>query len=466
MKGVIYCVSQPAEWSHKYFRDIYPYLLKFANKPLLEYYLDYFILAGVKEVRIVMEEPSSQVEAFIEDGSRWGIQVSYGLSRPGDSLRTVFQKNGSYCKNQELLIIEGFHFIHYDRMKPELFQIKTGENSWVSSCETGRIIHVNKEDATSSLEEKLKPALSPIDLVPIQNINHYFQISQKVIREWNKEFVLPGYNNEEGVYIGINVELSPNTRIEKPVILGDNTQFKKLSILGPGAIVGDNVIIDNSTQVENSIIYGNSYVGSDLEIINKIIYRNTLISPQDDSVIHLNDRYLISRMRTGSFSEPFRRSFHWIVGLLLFLIGMVPFILVRFFMLITGSVIPQEGKFYYRKDKRTLRARYLSPSQKGVMNKLYYRLSMDKYPLLVYVLSGKMALAGNYLVPSSPENACRIEDMPVYLPGVFSYSEMNGTYDQPNLMELDELFYSNHISLMLDIRIVVKNFINRLFLGK
>ncbi|MFA7232353.1 MAG: hypothetical protein WC071_13860, partial [Victivallaceae bacterium] len=80
MKCLINCRVKHSEWSRKYFYGINPYMLKIANKPLLEYFVEFCALSGVKEIRFVMEDSDTSVESFFQEGGKWDLKITYSTS--------------------------------------------------------------------------------------------------------------------------------------------------------------------------------------------------------------------------------------------------------------------------------------------------------------------------------------------------------------------------------------------------
>ena len=114
MRCLIYARTDEAGWLKGYFHDVDPFLLKIVNKPLLEYILDMVTLLGFNEVRIVSDDSTKEIEHSLGVGSKWGCKISYALARPGDSLKNVYLKNMSFCKDTALLLWDGFFFASYD----------------------------------------------------------------------------------------------------------------------------------------------------------------------------------------------------------------------------------------------------------------------------------------------------------------------------------------------------------------
>lgn len=127
MKCLIYSPSEQTDWLKNYFPGVNPYYLKILNKPLLEYYIEFCVLLGIKEIRIVNSETSSDLEKYFETGRQWGVDLSYGFSKPGDELRNVLLKNKKFCTTESLLLISGYFFIHYNKVSHDYNLVKSTE---------------------------------------------------------------------------------------------------------------------------------------------------------------------------------------------------------------------------------------------------------------------------------------------------------------------------------------------------
>ena len=467
MKCVIYCKNEYARWVNRYFKDIPPYLLKILNKPLLEYYLDFCVMMSIRDVRIIMDNPSQLIEKYFDDGSRWGVNLSYGLARPGDSLNDVFAKNKTYCRNTDLMVIEGFMSIDYDRRNTKYGFFEDLLQPRSLNCDSGRILLFREQDLeTVCAAEQIAqfPSVEPA-LLPLASIKDYYTISMDILKHKDQNYVLPGYHSEPDVFIGMNVEIPPTARVVKPVMIGNNVQLKKLTLIGPDAIIGDNVIIDSATSIDHSIIYDNSFVGSNLEIKGKIVYKNTLMSPEITEVMLLDDKILINKLSGNFLTVSLRPLFHWVMALIMVILGFIPYLIMRLLMVFSKDNISQTALFYLNKDKKRILMSQPLDKALGVIGKIVYHLSLDKYPLLLHVLIFQIKLTGNRPLKVNADNMLILDEMYAYYPGVFCYSEMTGSYHKPVEMLMDENYYCHNVSLWTDIKILYKSLLNRLTAG-
>ncbi len=461
MKALIYCKSGKIDWIAKNFGDESSYLLQIVNKPMLEYYIDFCALKQVNEVRIVSTDDDGSVSRHFGDGSNWGLKISYGLAKEDDSIGSVYLKNKGFCKDTGLLVIEGFGFIDYDKSVEDYPFFESG----VSSCVRGtmlNVFYVYREDAEAgidwpAMEEHSNPGFGVTD---IECVNDYYELCCDIITNKSNKFVLPGYSSEKSVFIGQNVEIAKSCRIERPVMIGNNVQLKNSASIGINTIIGNNVIIDSDATISGSIIYGNSYVGSGVEIINKIVYKNYLISPDTGDAIEIVDSFLTSKLGEGAFVTALRRVLHYTVTVLLILLQFIPAAIVYLLMLATG-IRGRVNSYIVSKGLRTIRLADYDETPNPLVN-FFRRLSFDKFPLLIEAFKGNVHISGNTIYKDSPENREFISSLPTYRPGIFSYTESIGVFADEDQCRINDRYYSHNRSVLFDLHIAFKSMLNRL----
>jgi len=300
-KCLIVCANNPTEWIRSQLPEVHPLLLKIVNKPLLEYYIDYCSLLGINEIRVVMEDAAVEVENHFSDGSQWGVSLSYNFAGNNDNLAGTLSKNCSFVNEAELLVINTPSFIFYDRNNVDDPYISLSSSVSFTCQDKQEVIYL-KANENSAAEKCNSTFIEPLD-----SIKSYYDLSMKVLNNCSNHYVLPAYCNDEGIFIGQNVEISMNTDIEAPVILGNNVKLQDLTSIGPNSMIGNNVIIDRSSVVKSSIILDNTFIGSDLEINKKIVTKNKLIDPESGECLELSDDFLLSEVSTSYLSHMVQR---------------------------------------------------------------------------------------------------------------------------------------------------------------
>ncbi len=460
MRGLIYAGSGGLGWLKRFFLDTDPYLLKIVNKPLLEYFLDLASILKVSELRLVSDHSTRGMEESFGDGSRWGIKLSYALAKPGDSLKNVYLKNLSFCKNQDLLLFNGFFFVNYDRR--ELDAIVKGKHSFYLGEEQKRIICLKADCAlgdSSSVGIEKMPGLS---ISEIKTVMDYYRLNMSILKHWNKFYVLPGYSNQKDTFLGLNLIYPNSSELVPPIMIGDNCSFNKFTIIGPNSIIGDNVIVDDNTVVKDSIILDNTFIGAELDIDSKIVCKNHLIDGKTGDMIVVHDRILVSQVEQGLVVSYFNYMIQKVLSVI-FLLAQLPFWLL-FFIGYSIVIRKQRSSWLINKGFKTID--YLGPARlsQSLWGRFLLRLSLDKFCLLWHVLRGKLILVGNSLMPNSAAHRKLVLDLPVYTPGVFSLAETVEITSSDELV-FYELEYVHNVSTRFNLKIVVRCLIRRLIKG-
>ena len=76
MKALLLCPVRGNSWVRKFFPNHPLYLLPFANKPAIEFALDFCFLSGIHEVRILSDEESSVLHGHYRTGEMNGLDIS------------------------------------------------------------------------------------------------------------------------------------------------------------------------------------------------------------------------------------------------------------------------------------------------------------------------------------------------------------------------------------------------------
>ncbi len=334
LRAAIFCLSRYGSWVNRYFYGINPFLLKFVNMPLFEYQLEFLSLIGIRNVTVFVDDEFREIEYFAERGDRWGFEISY-RTVPGESTVEDMTLLADPGEGAALLVISGLIFIHYSTKRCEYSLFKSEEPFKIGKIPDG-IQYYPPGSLSHGIPKTETIYDSEFKISAVRDVSDYYELSMEILNKGAQHFVLPGYNNDESIHIGMDVEIGKNIRFNKPVMIGDDTTFKPLSSIGPSAIIGNNVIIDRSTIVRYSIVYDDTYVGADLEISDKILYRDRVISPYTGDTIDIRDDFIVSPTAGTGIKSRFKKISAATGGFLLFSIPVVIVVLLIFLLIIQG----------------------------------------------------------------------------------------------------------------------------------
>ena len=82
MKAVFY-TADALSWAKDLGDTPWP-LLPVANRPLLDYWLEICVEAGIRQVQVILGEGAERVEGYAGSGMRWGLDIQYSFARASE----------------------------------------------------------------------------------------------------------------------------------------------------------------------------------------------------------------------------------------------------------------------------------------------------------------------------------------------------------------------------------------------
>jgi len=400
-----------------------------------------------------MEELGADVEQYFASGEQWAIDLDYGICMSNDSTERILKKQHGFCQGASLLIMDGFFFVHYDKLAD--YQGWHQEQDWglLSSCETGAIIYTdeNGQKNFSSMQISAKFTLSKL-----QNINDVFQISMQVISSEPEHYVLPAYAGQQGIFKGRDVEIAKGVVLNEPVIIGNHVRIQANTHIGPYAIIGHHVIIDEYTEISKSIVLEKSYVGRHLTVTEKIISGDYIISPEDGALVRLTDDFLLSSISLSDPTTFWSNMAHRSMGLGLILLQCLPFVVFGLLCKLQDDWQTEKKIWFIDSLGTSQDVITLKNKPKTLWGRLFRRFSLEKFFFLGIVVTGRLRLIGNRLLPSNRKNRLRLADFQEYMPGAFAYADADAEFPAPDCVEAEitERFYAGHQDLRTDIKML------------
>ena len=254
MKALINCAKPECAWPSRFFGSINPYMLPVLGKPLIEYYLDWCSLSGIQEVLVVAEEYDEDFADFVSNGSKWGLDATVSANSGDASDEETLKRNSNFADGG-VSVMSGFFFPYYD---------KTAHRSEVSEDPEKRI-YTNAKGPRKHDYCKCKP-------IELESLEKYYKLCMSLLSRGTRHLTINGYGSEPGVFMGMNIVVMPEAKLEPPFVIGNNVQIEAYTRIGPCVVVGDTCIVDRRTSVENSIVLGKTYIAQDLEIRGKILF--------------------------------------------------------------------------------------------------------------------------------------------------------------------------------------------------
>lgn len=456
MKALLVLREKDCGWLREISPSIYPAMFPVCNKPLLEYFVDFAILNGCSDIRVLMDKPGKDIESYFNQGHRWGIAMSYGSFMDEENIDQILIKNSGYCQESSLLIFDGFFFIHYDKETNYSNWQQDSDFSPIISCATGSVLYTRSRHNLSNISS----AHNQVDfaLSPLESLDDLYQITMQVVAAEQQHYVLPGYGAEKGVVLGRNVEIGRDVTINEPAVIGNNVRILGDAVVGPFAVIGNNVIVDEGTHIQESVILNESYLGRDLTIKKKVVKGNRIFSYGEKEGMVIEDAFLISAMQKKHSLPILHILSNSLAAIILLIFLSIPYILLAGLRKFKNDWHQQNVTYFSNNSGETLSVQTVAGNQNSLAGKLYSVLFLDRLPLLIMVVRGKLRLVGNRLLKASEENRSILDDFQDYQPGVFGYSEAEDVTPESLESLITERFFAAHRSFPQDCRVLMRIF--------
>ena len=221
---------------------------------LLEYRLSHLAASGVTEVLVLASDRPDEVRALAGDGARWGLKVRV-LSVPREP---------------------------------------TAEEALLD-CSLRAELSV---PATNAVVLEHFPGLP--DLPIFSSYRDWFRASLAWMAHANPPDRVGPMEVQPGVYAGLHTRISPKATLIPPCWLDESV------FVGPGAIVGPDVVlergafVESQAQVAHSIVGPATYVGRDVAIDHALAWGNSLLDWESEEETIVNDAFILC-----SLNRPF-----------------------------------------------------------------------------------------------------------------------------------------------------------------
>jgi len=499
MRAVIIATGKTFDESPRSGDDV-PELRPLLCRPFIEHVIEYLQSVGCDHFDVFLNNKPEHFRTILGNGERWGINLERHLVKdavtPYHRIKSVVANNG---QSEPVLLVHG------NRL-PQLSEAFINDNQYST---TASVFFENSQTTTSN--EIFPPAWAGTALVPIEWFNTidtdsteetitqhfnrnqdnstqandfiktldartYKSLLEANLRVLNKKFtglLLKTNEIEEHVWISRNVVLHPTAKILPPVFIAQDCRIEKNTIIGPGAIISENTVVDKYASVKNSVIMPDSYIGEALNIRDSIVNKNRMINTRLDADISLTEDFLLGSL-VKKTQRPLRiRIPSFIAGFLLF-VPTCPLIMLAAII----KKIHCQGSLFQKTEFLQLPA--VSDSSDWQTATLYHLCGETKsrdiqtltgqkplydfffrfLPGLISVLSGHMHIVG--LPPRSPEE---VKHLPkdwrdLYLKGKPGLITENFVVHGPAANEDDnytaEIFYATRASLKHDFSLFVR----------
>jgi mannose-1-phosphate guanylyltransferase/phosphomannomutase len=301
-------------------------MMTLANKPMMEHIVNLLALHGFDDIVVTVAFLANQIRDYFGDGSDFGVRMRYATEdTPLGTAGSV--RNASAELDDSFLVISGdvltdldltkFVKAHRDASASASIALKHVDNplefgivitrpdgtierflekpSWgeVFSDTINTGVYVLEPDVFDFIAEgevvdfssDVFPALLEAGHVMHGYVTHdywedvgtldaYIRAHTDVL-DGHVKVDIDGFRIREDQWVGSDVEISPEARIDGPVVIGDSCRIEAGAHLREYTVLGTDVIVKADAFIERSVCLDHVYVGPGTNLRGCVIGRNT-----------------------------------------------------------------------------------------------------------------------------------------------------------------------------------------------
>jgi len=319
-------------------------LLKIANKPMSQYALEDLRDVGITDIAIIIGDVyPEKVKEFYGNGEKFGVNLTYIYQDNPKGIAHAINLCSDFIGNNKFVVYLGDNILrtglssYVQKFESSLndaqillAEVENPSQFGVVEIKENKILKIieKPKDPPSNLAvigvyfltpkifeiiKQLKPSWrGELEITEALQLlmDNGLQIDHDYVTGWWKDTGTPKdilhanklilesmtkSNKNDGVFIGKNCIIDPESKIIGPVIIGDNCIVKSSTIIGPNVSIGKNSHLENCN-IKNSIVMDDCMICAPIKVIDSIIADGTEIKNNDsnESVYLLGERSQIN----------------------------------------------------------------------------------------------------------------------------------------------------------------------------
>jgi NDP-sugar pyrophosphorylase family protein len=396
-------------------------LLPVAGKPMVEHALEALARAGIRQVLVVVSPFADEVQRIIGEGTRWGLRLTYTLTRGEEDPTVVVDRLGRRLDGPFVALrgdlIHGFDVAAWISAAAAT----AGDHVWAEANGVSAACGIRRAGALdlaplswplprreASVPETTWIAVEARHARAVGDLAEYHQVNLDAVAKRLPGLILPGRQAALGLTLGRGSRVSPRSLKQGVCLVGARCRIAPDAELTGEVVISDDVIVDRRATINSSVILPHTYVGELVEITNAIVSANTMIRVDSGAVLHVTDACLLADLEQATLSGGIADPIHRLLGVLALALSL------PLWPIAALAALPNRAKGWLkpiilRGNKREIDA--FGQVKRRDFTALEWRTPIPVLrglPRLLAVVSGDLRLVG--VTPLSPEEADGLQD--------------------------------------------------------
>ncbi|SDW55008.1 NDP-sugar pyrophosphorylase, includes eIF-2Bgamma, eIF-2Bepsilon, and LPS biosynthesis proteins [Thiocapsa roseopersicina] len=396
-------------------------LLPVAGKPMIEHALESLAKAGIRRILVVVSPFADEIQRVIGDGTRWGLRLTYTLTRGEEDPTAVIDRLGTRLDGP-IVALRG-DLIHGFDVPAWISAAETtpGDSVWADADGVSAACGIHRAGAldltplswppTRREASATQTAWIPVaaeQVRTVQSLAEYHRVNLDAIAKRLPGLILPGRQAALGLTLGRGSRVSPRSLKQGVCLVGARCRIAPDAELTGEVVISDDVIVDRRATINSSVILPHTYVGELVEITNAIVSANTMIRVDSGAVLQVTDACLLADLKQATLSGGIADPVHRLLGTL----GLI--LSLPLWPIAALAALPNRDRGWFdsitlRGNKRDIDAFGQATRRNFVAREWRTRIPILRaLPRLLAVASGDLRLVG--VTPLSPEAADGLGD--------------------------------------------------------
>ncbi|WP_213460066.1 sugar phosphate nucleotidyltransferase [Thiocapsa sp.] len=304
-------------------------LLPVAGKPMIEHALESLAKAGIRRILVVVSPFADEIQRVIGDGTRWGLRLTYTLTRGEEDPTAVVDRLGTRLDGP-LVALRG-DLIHGFDVAGWISAAETtpGDSVWADADGVSAACGIHRAGSLDLTPLSWPPtgreaagpqtAWIPVaaeQVRSIQSLAEYHRVNLDAVAKRLPGLILPGRQAALGLTLGRGSRVSPRSLKQGVCLVGARCRIAPDAELTGEVVICDDVIVDRRATINSSVILPHTYVGELVEITNAIVSANTMIRVDSGAVLQVTDACLLADLEQATLSGGIADPVHRLLGTL------------------------------------------------------------------------------------------------------------------------------------------------------
>jgi len=308
-------------------------LLPIAAKPLIEFCFESLLVAGIRDITLIISPFADSVKHYVGNGERWGMNVNYiiseGEAHPSKLLQqhlAKFNEEDYLCLRADILasyLLNDFISDAKNHASPYVYahinQVFAGV-CYIKNIQQ----HYTACDSLQWSAEGL-PTVDTQQVLSIKG-NFSFLHTLEVYHQANIDLLAGRYPHIilTGQRVSPHLWVGRRSYVNKTMhgLVGNFCRIHNTAQLAEHVVVGHDCIIDKQVKLDQCVVLPDTYIGEAVQLKNAIIMGTVLINIDKNTVESINDNAVLANLTQQNFSRFFNQSFQRLCALCLAILAL------------------------------------------------------------------------------------------------------------------------------------------------